>query len=106
MEAGKLNRQITIQMQRKTRDGYGAETVTWATLKAGLWARIKPISGGERYINQQLIAEVTHEVTIRFYAGILPTMRVLYGNRTFDILAVHDIDERHEEMRLQCKELV
>jgi len=104
--AGELNRQITIQIAQKTRDAAGAETLTWATFASGVWSRIKPTSGNERYINQQMIAEVTHEITIRYRYGIKPTMRILYGRRTFDILAMHDVDEGHYEIRLICKELV
>ena len=104
MEAGKLNRQITIQIATKTRSTSGAETITWQTFKT-VWAGIDTRTGNERYVNQQIVAESTHEITIRYCAGIKPTMRVLYGNRTFDILNVRDIEERHIEMRLTCKEL-
>lgn len=105
MEATKLNCRITIQSATTTRGGTGEEIKSWSTFHE-CFAAIKPTSGTEKYINQQLIAEATHQVAIRFKTGITPKMRVLYGTRVFDIQAVHDIDERHGEMRLICKELV
>jgi SPP1 family predicted phage head-tail adaptor len=105
-DAGKLTSKITIQRDcGKTRDAHGQPVENWEQFHE-CWAQIKPTSGRERYIDQQLLAEATHEVAIRYKAGITPKMRVLYGSRIFDITVVHDIEERHVEMRLICKELV
>lgn len=104
METGKLRSRIIIQQKSSAFDAAGEPGGAWTTF-ATVWASIKPSGGGERYVNQQVIANVSHEIGIRFNSGITPKMRVLYGSRVFDILAVHDIDERHIEMRLICQEL-
>lgn len=105
MDAGKLNRCIAIQTSSAIRDSYGAETLAW-TAFATAWARITPTGGSERYINRQIVAEATHEIAIRYVAGVTPKMRVLYGSRVFDILQVHNLDEKNVELRLICRELV
>lgn len=105
MIATKLNTRVAIQSYTATRDATGGEVETWATV-ATLWAQVRATGGGERYINQQIVAQVTHTVSLRYTAGITPKMRVLIGSRVLDIQQVQNVDERNIETRLLCKELV
>jgi len=102
---GKLRHRITLQEIIKTDDGYGGIVETWKDI-ATVWAAIEPLKGTERYQAQQVQSELTHKVTIRYRAGIKPQMRILYGNRVFDIEAVIDVDERHRWLELLCSEVV
>lgn len=102
---GKLRHRITLQELVKTDDGYGGIVETWQDV-ATVWAAIEPLKGTERYQAQQVQSELTHKVTIRYRAGIKPQMRILYGNRVFDIEAVIDVDERHRWLELLCSEVV
>ncbi len=105
MKAGKLQHLVTIQDYAVTRDATGGEVKAWAT-HAQRWAWMKPLTGSEKYVNQQLIAQVSHEINIRYASGVRPKMRVLYGTRTFDIVAVLDWEEKGTELKLLCKELI
>jgi SPP1 family predicted phage head-tail adaptor len=105
IECGKYDRRVTIQQATKTRDSIGGEVLTWTTYKTW-WCRIRVTGGGEKYVNQQTISEATHQLEGRFIGGVKPTMRVLYGSRIFNILLAQDFDERHETLKLYCKELV
>lgn len=102
---GKLRHRVTLQELVKTDDGYGGIVETWQDV-ATVWAAIEPLRGNERYTAQQVQSELTHKVTIRYRAGIKPQMRILYGNRVFDIEAVIDVDERHRWLELLCSEVV
>lgn len=104
-QAGALQHNITIQKMVPTQDAYGAEVANWAT-HATRWAAIQPVSGNERFVNQQYQGEVTHQITVRFIAGVAPKMRVLYGGRYFDILSAVSPDEEGALLVMLCKELV
>lgn len=105
MRAGELRHRITIQQKTVVRDTYGGETVTW-TNTATVWAAVEPLSGREYFSAQQVQAEVNHRIRIRYRAGITTTMRVLWGTRVFDILAIINLQERGREIHLMCKEVV
>lgn len=109
MHAGKLRHRITIQRLTGARDTFGAETDAWETFKR-CWAEVKPAfgsQGGGREVflmGQQLQAISDVVITMRYMAGITTKDRVSFGDRTFEILATHNRDERNREMELICKE--
>ena len=105
MRAGKLRHKITIQDYTESQNGYGAVTKTWSDY-ATLWASIEPIRGREFWESQQINAEVTAKITIRYLADINPKMRVKYGNRIFEIISVINPEERNVELQLMVKEKV
>ena len=105
MNAGQLRHRVTIQQLTRVEDEGGGYAEVWADV-ATVWAAIKPMRGNERYEAQQVQSTLTHKVTIRYRAGIKPQMRLLYGNRVFNIEAVIDIEERHRWLELLCSEVV
>jgi SPP1 family predicted phage head-tail adaptor len=105
MRIGKLRHKITIQEYSAARDSFGAETEGWND-KASVFASITPISGKEYFASQQLNAEVTTKITIRYLEGITPKMRVVFGDRIFEIVSVLNFEERNVELNLMCKESV
>lgn len=105
MNAGQLRHRVTIQQLTRVEDEGGGHEENWADV-ATVWAAIKPMRGSERYEAQQVQSTLTHKVTIRYRAGIKPQMRILYGNRIFEVEAVIDVDERHKWLELLCSEVV
>ena len=104
MRAGRLRHQVRIQTPTKDTSP-GAGDITWSDY-ATVWAAVEPLRGNEFFTAQQVNAEVTGRVVIRYLSGITPEVRVLFGTRTFEILSVIDVDERHEELQLMVKERV
>jgi SPP1 family predicted phage head-tail adaptor len=102
---GKLRHRVTIQNKVTLPDGYGGVTSTWQDV-ATVWASVEPLNGRELYAAQQVKAELTHRITMRYLAGVKPEMRVLFGNRTFAIEAVIDPEERRKVLQLLCAEVV
>jgi len=107
MNPGKLNRRITIQQLPDNVDQFNTpepDTV-WRDV-ARVWAAVEPLSGREYIILQNVSAEVTTRIKMRYRPGIKPDMRVLYAGRVYDIHAVLDIEEAHKEMHLMCVERI
>jgi len=102
---GKLRHRVTIQNKVTLLDGYGGVTSTWQDV-ATVWASVEPLNGRELYAAQQVKAELTHRIRIRYMSGIKPEMRIAFDNRTFEIEAIIDPEERHESLELLCSEVV
>lgn len=105
MRAGELRDRITIQQVAETRSDSGAIVQTWPDV-ATVWAAIEGLEGREFFAAQELNAQVTSKIAIRYLAGIVPKMRVVFGARTFDIQAVIDPDGRRRELQLMVVEVI
>ncbi|HII3799618.1 TPA: phage head closure protein [Pasteurella multocida] len=105
MNIGKLRHRITIQRQVNTLNEYGASVTVWRDVKT-VWAEVKPLSGREYFSAQQVQSEITTQIFIRYLPGVLPTMRVKFGSRFFEIVSVINASERDIYLQLMCKEKI
>jgi SPP1 family predicted phage head-tail adaptor len=104
MRAGELTKKVTIWAQQPAVI-HGVPKPTWYEL-ATVWAQVSPISGREFLAMDKKNADVTTRIRIRFIAGIKSSFRVYDGLRQFNIEYVIDVDEKHDELELMCKEIV
>jgi len=101
LSAGRLRDRVTIQTKSITRDAYGAEVVTWATL-ATVWASVESLSGREYMAAQQINAERVQRVVIRDRDDVMPHMRVTHRGRVMNIDAILKRDLDH--LYLMCSD--
>ena len=87
MRAGRLNKRITIQSPATGQDATGEPTTGWTDV-ATVWASIVDVSGREYVAAGGLQNSAQTMVTLRFRAGIVPSMRVVHGADTFNVEAV------------------
>lgn len=104
MRAGELRHRVTIQQATTSRDEFGAEVQTWADV-ATVWAKVETTAGDETIDAARASASLTHTITIRNRTGLLPTQRVLWGERVLEIGSVV-ADNVGREMTLVCSEIV
>lgn len=102
--AGELNRRVTLQAVTRAPDGAGGYVETWIDL-ATIWSKVEALCGRELFLAQQVQAELSHRVTIRFRHKITPAMRLKYGIRILEIVAPINPDEGTELLQLMCKEI-
>jgi len=81
----------------------GEEEPGWTNVTTR-WASIEPISGREYFAAQQVNAEVTHRIRMRYLAGMESTMRLLYGTRVYEIKAIMNAKERNQVLEILCTE--
>lgn len=65
MQAGKLDRRLTLRRKTTTTDEFGAEIATWADV-ATVWASKQDVSDGERVRAQQVGARITTRFQVRW----------------------------------------
>lgn len=105
MRAGQLRHRVILQTLTPGQDSYGDQTESWGDT-ATVWAAIEPLRGKEYYDAQQINAEITIRIRIRYRSGVTPVMRVKQGSRIWDIKAVIHPEERKQELELLCVEEV
>lgn len=105
INTGKLNKRINIKKEQRTSDG-GGGFGNDDTLIASVWASINTLNGREQWQAQQMEAEVSHKVIIRYREGIKRTQVVYYKNRKFDIQYVFNRNEENRFLELYCLEKV
>lgn len=90
LNAGRLNRRITLQQRVAGVDGYGQPSTAWQDV-ATVWADIKAPTGmaaAQRLASDREVSLATYSMRIRYRAGITAGMRVAEGTAVFDVQQV------------------
>ena len=92
MDAGNLNRRITIQSRGQTVDAAGQPTFTWTDV-VSVWADIRGATGMGSIRQSEPREGVAVELNaysfrIRYRAGLNAGMRVMYGGVPYDVRQV------------------
>lgn len=90
MIAGKLDRRITFVVKVPLNaDGFG-DAQTKDRQIGPVWASVTPVSDGERLRASQAEAVITHRIQVRYSSKVAcvgAMAQILYGGRTFEIVA-------------------
>lgn len=100
---GTLRHRLAVEAPIRTAEDGGAASYTW-TGTGSVYAQVKPAGGREIVAADGQASRVTHEVMIRYNAGIDATMRFVEGTRILDIRAALDVDGRRRWLRCLCEE--
>ena len=85
MRAGRLRQRITIQQLTTTQDANTGEGIeSWAD-HVTLWADVRPLNAREYIAAAATQAQLNAMVTIRYRSDIVPTMRIVYNGKTYNI---------------------
>lgn len=103
MDAGKLDRRITLRSVTVTQDAYGGVVETYADM-ATVWAQYLPGGGNERFVSAQVYAETQARFYLRWREGITTQHRVVFDGRDYDIVAADEIGRREGlELRVRAR---
>lgn len=107
MRAGELRHKIVIRHPSGQKDPDSGEIIPGpGPVFAAVWADVTDLSGREFWSAQQVQAEVTTRVRIRYLSGIKATMTIEHGSRTLEIASPPiDPDGRRRELHLMCREI-
>lgn len=109
MRAGKLDTRIQIQVQSTTQDESGQPANTWVAF-AYRWAGVEPLKGREYLAAGQKQGRVGIRFRMRWFAGLLPSMRILWSlggeDRICEITDILLIDGQKNEMQVMADWIV
>lgn len=99
---GRLRDRIVIERwDGRQEPQYGAETGDWVAI-AEVWAEVRQVTGRELLVGDQTVVVVTHAVAIRYRAGLVPRMRVVWRGNKLGIAAILDEEDRRRFLTLEC----
>lgn len=105
MEAGKLNRRITIQMKSVSYNTYNEPVESWTDIFS-TWAEVITSGGNEFYAAQKKNASTQALIKTRPTRAINELNRIKIGSRIFEIIAPPDVNSKKDEMLIAAKEVV
>lgn len=107
MRAGRMREPATIQQRARVKQPDGSIQDGWVD-KAQIRAEIQQTSAVETLGGQQIIANATFRVVTRWFDGITSADRILYNDgvneRTLEIVAIANVDQRRTVMEMICRE--
>ena len=101
---GVMRWRVTLQAPVETDDGAGGVVVSWVDV-ASVWAEVRPRRGGEGLWADAPAGRLTSEIVMRWRDDVWPGMRLVAGERTFDIRAAYDPDGRRRRVVCLCLEV-
>ncbi len=101
MDAGKLDRLVTIKSRDTGQDAMGQPLTTWS-LVATVWANIKYLSGLSAIKAEADVSLTKTSIRIRYRTGINHGMRIESSGEVFDIQAVLPVG-RNDYLDLVCE---
>lgn len=106
MQAGSLKHLVAIEELTTTERPSGGHDDVWNEVDRRR-VNIRPMRGTELMEARQVVANATHEVKMRYYAGLKSTtFRFVFGTRILDIKSVLDVEEANRVMIVTCEETV
>lgn len=108
MQAGKLNRRITVQKRAQGQDDAGQPIDVWVDV-AKVWSWVKTQNGmaatGQTASQSGVAMSVnSYSFRVRYRPTVTDDMRVLYGGMAFDVKQVrHDL-AGHEWTDIVCEQ--
>ena len=105
VNAGELNKKISIYSREKTEDADGYETIS-DVLVHSCWAKFSRTSGTETFKANADFSETKVRFLIRYTkAPIDRKMFVRYAGTDYEITFINDYGDAHQYIELWCKRL-
>lgn len=116
MRTGALTHRVTIEVPIEVSDGHdGLTAPKWVPVQLRIPAAVRPLQGRDLERARQIEPRTSHEVTTRFWRTYRHDTRggrcrVVYhghdlADRILEVVApAVDVDERHQEVRMLCRE--
>jgi len=102
IQAGELRHKITIQSATETTGAYGTES-TWADFLANRPAAILPSAVGRDVLRTAEGNVNAIKFRMRYYAGILPDMRIVHNSQNYRITQVENVRNMNVELLITAE---
>jgi SPP1 family predicted phage head-tail adaptor len=102
MNAGKLNKRVTIQKLGDDQDDDGQPIQTWQDV-ATVWANVRNLNGLETVKADADTSIVKASIRIRLRRDVTSGMRVVLRDKVYEIMASLTDEEKDEHLDLVCK---
>lgn len=104
MRSGSLRHKITFQLNNEIKNEFNEITNVWADFTQ-VFAQIVPLRGDEKYQSQHLKTEVNHKIRVRYQDNLTSKMKIIYGDREFNIDSIINHYEKNKELQIMATEV-
>jgi len=101
-----MRHRVVLQQPNPTVDTFGQPVKGWSTV-ATVWASVEPLNGREYFTAQQINAETTVRIRLRYgseLASLSQDWRATFDGKIYDILSIIQPREINQEIILMCGE--
>ena len=105
MRPGLLQYRVEIQQSTSTSDAMGQPVNTWKTTQTR-WAGVMPLTSREGFFAKSVRPELSHRITLRWFAGLEHGHRIKMDARIFNIASIINVDEGDHTLQVDCVEVV
>lgn len=100
-----MRNRLTIQQPVRTPDNQGGYSLSWQDV-ATVWADVRQLAGREYLMAQQLSTALSHQVSMRYRADVVPSWRgVDEDGNVLDVHSVANPDGVKRETVLLCEQV-
>lgn len=99
---GQRNCRVTIQSSTRVKQTNGSVITTWSTFST-VWAKLEMLQGSAKLAAQAVWPKADYRITMPYIANIPSTVRVLYNNIIYVVVAINNVDMRNRELVLTCE---
>lgn len=93
IDSGRMRERVTLQRPVDRQNEFGEATLEWEEA-AVVWANVMNLTARDYFAAQQSGTLATHRITIRHYADIQPTWRILWRGRMMEITSISEREFR------------
>ncbi|MCK9569992.1 phage head closure protein [Candidatus Pacearchaeota archaeon] len=97
--------QITINAVTQTLNEFGDPVETWAELDT-VWGLVLPVSGGEVVEAGQTVTREKVSIEIYYLSTVTTKHQVVFGDKTYQIDYIENVNNLNRWMKLNCTETV
>jgi SPP1 family predicted phage head-tail adaptor len=103
-QVGRFRHRIDVLSRPEGLDSLGRATRSGWVVTRRPWGEWRDLSGQERELARQIVADVSVLVTIRHLPGLDTQSRLRHDGKTVEIRAVLDPDGHGRQMLVYCSE--
>lgn len=105
LNLGQMRHTVTIERRSSAQTASGMPKLEWV-LVAQRRAAVEAAAGREVWAAQQQAGRIPTVFRLRWLSGVLPSMRLTWDSRLFDIVSAVDPDGRRTELVITALEQV
>lgn len=93
VKRSELQTVVSFERESRVSDGAGGFTRTWAAISgASTRARVKAMSGAERYHSDRIEASARFRLTCRYFSGLKEADTVVINGTRYNIRFINNLD--------------
>ena len=101
---GTLRHKITLLSEQTAADAGGGSAITW-TANGSVWASVERLQSTQDFLGERRRRLKRIAATVRYRPNFSSGQRLIFGDDTFEITSIEDIDDRGRRVTLICEEV-